>query len=114
MNPKLYPNQCVRRVTAFIPEGHRHVRLILEFCDGETIILHEATVAGIVRAYASTALHPTRKAVSLTSRKLEHRKPGYAEWQLVEEELDEGEILSVAMEKWITSTSVSSIGEGGD
>ena len=97
---RLYPNECVRRVTAFIPPGHRHIRLLIEFSDGKAIILHEATVAGIVRAYTSTALHPTRKAVSLSSSDLEKRKPGYARWQLVEDGSDEDYTLNRALEAW--------------
>jgi hypothetical protein len=98
---KLYPNECVEKIIAFIPRGHMHVRLAIKFCDGRTIILHEATVAGIVRAYAAVALHPTRRAVELRGERIPKRvrKLGYAEWQLIEtgrgeeEVLDEGERL---------------------
>ncbi len=93
--PKLYPNECVKRVLAFIPRGHMHLRLALELCDGTTIILHEAAVAGIVRAYTMVALHPTRRAVELRGVRLPKnaRKLGYAEWQLVETGRPEEEVV---------------------
>jgi nucleotide-binding universal stress UspA family protein len=92
---KLYPNECVERIIAFIPRGHIHLRLAISFCDGRTIVLHEATVAGIVRAYASVALHPTRRAIELRGEKLAKRvrKLGYAEWQLLETGRGEDEVL---------------------
>ncbi|NOZ88371.1 MAG: hypothetical protein GXO15_00410 [Crenarchaeota archaeon] len=94
---RVYPNEAVRRVIAFIPEGHLHVRLVLEL-DDQTIVLQEATVAAIVRAYASVALHPTRRAVELASRRLGkgERKPFYAEWQLLETGRSEEEVLEEA------------------
>ncbi len=94
---RVYPNEAVRRVIAFIPGGHLHVRLVLELED-QTIILQEATVAAIVRAYASVALHPTRRAVELASRRLGRgeRKPFYAEWQLLETGRSEEEVLREA------------------
>ena len=94
---RLYPNESVKRIIAFIPRGHLHTRLVIELED-QTIILQEATVAAIVRAYASVAMHPTRRAVELASRRLEERKPFYAEWQLVETGRREEEVLSEAEE----------------
>jgi hypothetical protein len=99
---RLYPNECVERVEAFIPPGHMHMRLVLRLCD-QTIILHEAAVAGIVRAYAHVALHPTRRAARLVARRLarRERKLSYAPWQLVEDEtVDEDAILKEALAVW--------------
>ncbi len=95
--PRLYPNEAVKRIIAFIPRGHLHTRLILELED-QAIILQEATVAAIVRAYASVALHPTRRATELASRRLPRgeRKPLYAEHQLLETGRSEDEILDEA------------------
>ncbi|ABM80139.1 hypothetical protein Hbut_0267 [Hyperthermus butylicus DSM 5456] len=106
---RLYPNECVKRVVAFIPEGHMHARLIIELCD-QKIILHEAAVAGIVRAYAMVALHPTRRAVELKAQRLSkrERKLGYAEWQLVETNRPEKEVLAEAMEVWGSAELVES------
>ncbi len=84
--PLLYPNECVSRIIAAIPPGHYHLRLVLEFRDGTRIVLHEATVAALVRAYIDIVTHPSRRGVILESRRLgrSERKHGYAEWQLVE------------------------------
>ena len=97
MKPRVYSNEEVRRIIAFIPPGHHHVRLILELAD-KTIILQEATVAAIVRAYASTALHPTRRAVELVHHVLSPRdkKHGFASHQLIESGRREEEVLEEA------------------
>ncbi len=111
--PILYPNQCVRRVVAAIPPGHYHLRLLLELGDGTRIILHEATVAAIVRAYVDIVTHPTRRATMLTLRRLGkgERKHGYAEWQLVEEGGEE-DALKVLTEA-LSSAETCRTGETG-
>ncbi|MET1101327.1 MAG: hypothetical protein ABWW69_02450 [Pyrodictiaceae archaeon] len=97
LKARVYGNEEVKRIIAFIPPGHYHVRLILELAD-KTIILQEATVAAIVRAYASTALHPTKRATELVHRVLSPRdkKQGFASHQLVESSRREDEILEEA------------------
>ncbi|KSW12611.1 hypothetical protein CF15_07835 [Pyrodictium occultum] len=99
--PRIYPNECVRKIVAFIPEGHLHARFLLDLGD-QVIVLHEAVVAALVRAYAMVAAHPARRAVELEARRLGRgeRKPGYAEWQLLETGRSEGEVLGEAMEAW--------------
>ncbi len=111
---RLYPNECVKRVVAFIPEGHMHARFLVELCD-QTIILHEAAVAGLVRAYAAVALHPSRRAVELESRRLGRgeRKPGYAEWQLLETGRSEEEVLREAVKAWASARLAAGGGERG-
>ncbi|MEM1848209.1 MAG: hypothetical protein QXH70_03710 [Thermofilaceae archaeon] len=102
LNPvraKVYRNEEVKRVIAFIPRGHTHTRLILELND-QTLILQEATVAAIVRAYVSVAAHPTRRAVELVQARLAERKPKYAEHQLVESNRPEEEVLAEAEDIW--------------
>ncbi len=99
--PLLYPLESVRRVIAFIPPGHYHVRLLLETCR-QTMIFHEATIAGIVRAYAIVALHPSRRAIELIGLKLpaSRRKHGFAEYQLVESNRPEDEVMAEAVNLW--------------
>ncbi|UNQ73006.1 hypothetical protein [Infirmifilum sp. NZ] len=92
MQARVYRNEDVKRVVAFVPRGHKHVRVLIELADA-AIVLQEATVAGIVRAYIDVALHPSRRAVELVSRRLEERKSGFAEHQLVESGRDEDEVL---------------------
>lgn len=105
MKPRLYPNECVKRVIAFVPKGHLHSRFIIELCD-QVIILHEAAIAGIVRAYASVALHPVRRAIELKSKKLteDEKKPVFAEWQLLDTQREEPAVLEEAERLWHNST----------
>ncbi|NPA97542.1 MAG: hypothetical protein GXO32_08085 [Crenarchaeota archaeon] len=95
MPAKLYPNSCVKRILAGIPDGHMHLRLVIELCD-QAIVLHEATVAAIVRAYASVALHPKRRAIELRSRRMskDERKPLFAEHQLLETDQIESSLIT--------------------
>ncbi len=92
MRLRVYRNEDVKRVVAFIPPGHMHVRVLIELPDA-VIVLQEATVAGIVRAYIDVATHPTRRAVELVSRRLSERKAGFAESQLVESGRSEEEVV---------------------
>jgi len=110
---RVYPNASVRRVVAFVPPGHMHVRLVLELED-QTLVLQEATVAAIVRAYASVALHPSRRAVELVSRRLGRgeRKPLFAEWQLVESGRGEEEVIEWALGVLEGAETVEPRGEG--
>lgn len=105
MEPKLYPNECVKRVIAFVPKGHLHARFIIELCD-QTLILHEAAVAGLVRAFASVALHPTRAAAELVSRRLseDEKKPVFAEWQLIDTGRDEETVQREAEKIWASAS----------
>lgn len=79
-------NDEVAEVVVEAPEGHRHLRTTLRLTDGTALVLQEATVANLVRAYLGVKTHPSRERVRLVGRRFAERKPGYAEWQLVEEE----------------------------
>ncbi len=109
LETRIYRNRDVEAVYAYVPPGHRHVRFALKTRD-QVIVLQEATVAGLVRAYAWTVLHPSNKAAVLRVKKLppEKRKPGYAEHQAMEEALgekalriimDELEVLGISSEE---------------
>lgn len=78
-------NEDVTQLLAEIPLGHRHLRTTLTLADGSAITLQEATIAAIVRAYVAVKTDPLRSCVRLTGRRVESRKAGYAEWQLLEE-----------------------------
>ena len=83
-------NEDVKELVLEVPEGHTHLRLSLIFHDGSEMVFQEATVANLVRAYVALKTHPRRKRVRLKGKRLEQRKEGYAEWQLLEvEEEDE-------------------------
>lgn len=93
-NLKIYRNSDVLKIVGFIPPGHRHIRLAIVLKD-QIIVLQEATVAAIVRAYIDIISHPTRKAIEYIQVKLDKniRKNGYAEHQLVESNKSEDEII---------------------
>ena len=112
--PILYPNRCVKRIVAAIPPGHHHIRLLIEFEDGTRIILHEATVAAITRAYVDIVTHPTRRATMLALKRLgkDERKLGYAEWQLVEEGSEE-EALEALTEALASAETCKAMDSGG-
>ena len=96
---RVYPIESVRRIIAFIPPDHLHLRLILELED-QTIVLHEATVAAIVRAYIDIITHPLRRAIELERRFLDKgsgKKPFYARSQLLETDRLEEEIVNEAL-----------------
>ena len=78
-------NEDVTRVVAEIPEGHRHLRTTMTLADGSSLTFQEATMAALVRAYISVKTDPLRSRVVLAGKRVEGRKTGYAEWQLLEE-----------------------------
>jgi len=79
-------NEDIKELVAEIPEGHRHLRTRLVLQDGTEVIFQEATIANLVRAYITVKTHPVIKRVVLRRKRLDTRKEGYAEWQLIEEE----------------------------
>lgn len=90
---KIYRNSDIVKIAAFIPPCHKHLRLIIVTKD-QAIVLHEATVAAIARAYIDIISHPTRRAVELIQARLgEERKSGYAEYQLVESGRPEAKVV---------------------
>ncbi len=85
-------NEDIDSVLLAVPEGHRHLRLALTTKDGKKVVLQEAAVAAIVRAYVTVKTHPQMRAIKLISAKPEHLKEGYAADQLIESEADEAVI----------------------
>ena len=77
-------NEDVKELIAEIPEGHKHIRTTIMLQDGTEMTFQEATVANLVRAYISIKTHPSLSKVVLRGARLDERKDGYAEWQLLE------------------------------
>ena len=75
-------NDQVDRVLMGVPKDHAHVRTVIEIGDTR-LILQEATIAGIVRAFTTLNTHPTLRGIELVQRKCEHRKEGFAAHQLL-------------------------------
>ena len=82
----MFRNEDISGLVTEIPEGHKHLRTTIELKDGRKMTFMEATIAGIVRSYIDVKTHPLSSRAVLTAAKLEQRKEGYAEWQLLETE----------------------------
>lgn len=80
---RVFRNQDIKTVYIGPPKGHKHLRLIIETGD-EILVFQEATLAAITRGYIHVKTHPIRRAVKMVSQRLEDRKDGYAEYQLIE------------------------------
>ncbi len=95
MRVKVLRNQDVKFLAAFIPKGHRHTRIYINLGD-EILILQQATVDALIRAYALVTLHPKRTGIGLRIRRLSkyERKEGFAEYQLLEVNIDENRLIN--------------------
>jgi hypothetical protein len=82
-------NEDVKELILEVPEGHEHLRVSFVLHDGSEMVFQEATVANLVRAYVALKTHPRKKRVRLKGKRLDQRKEGYAEWQLLEAEEDD-------------------------
>ncbi len=79
------PNEDVLEVLVEIPDGHRHIRTKIVLRDGSEFLFREATVSNVMRAFLTVKTDPRKRSVRLLGRKVSERKPGFAEWQLLEE-----------------------------
>jgi len=79
-------NEDVNQVLIGTPEDHKHLRVCMKLKNGSIIILQEATVANISRAYITIKTHPNIQAQELKMKLLteDSRKEGYATHQLLE------------------------------
>lgn len=80
-------NEDVKEMVVEVPEGHKHLRAVILLGDGREFTFQEAAVASLVRAYITVKTHPTVNKVRLKGVKLENRKDGYADRQLVEDDI---------------------------
>jgi allophanate hydrolase subunit 2 len=78
-------NEEVKELIAEIPEDHKHLRTTIALHDGRSFTFQEALIASLVRAYITVTTHLQRTTVRLSGRRLDVRKEGCSEWQLVEE-----------------------------
>lgn len=85
-------NRDIKRVLIGIPNRHKHYRCIIELKTGQTLVLQEASIANIVRAYITVKTHPQKQAIELQCKELKIKKTGFAEYQLLEIERKEKEI----------------------
>jgi len=78
-------NEMIREVVLEVPEGHTPLRTSVLLRDGTELIFQEATIANIARAYITMKTHPQRTAMRLKGKTLQDRKPGFADYQLLED-----------------------------
>lgn len=86
---RILANADIAEILLAPPAGHQHLRATIKLQTGEEIILQEATVASLVRAYVGIKTHPKRKSYRLVGQELAEGegKKGFADWQLLEKEL---------------------------
>jgi len=79
-------NEDVNKVLVGVPKGHKHLRISVELENGLVLIFQEASIANILRAYATVKTHPNIRAQELEMKILtaDQRKDGYAMHQLLE------------------------------
>ena len=78
-------NEDIKEILVEIPEGHKHIRTKIILQDDTELVLQEAAIANIARAYITVKTHPQKESVKLKGRQLTDKKDGYADWQLLEE-----------------------------
>jgi len=85
---QILANADIAEIILAPPPGHQHLRATIKLHSGEEIVLQEATVANLVRAYVGIKTHPQRLRCRLVGRELSEaeRKGGFAVWQLLEGE----------------------------
>ncbi len=88
MRRRVLATTDIREIEVGIPPGHQHLRATLRLHSGEELVLQEATVAGLVRAFVNVKTHPQKTGVRLAGREMGEggTKPGFATWQLLEED----------------------------
>jgi hypothetical protein len=82
---RIIGNQDIKSVTVGIPAGHLHMRGAVQVGE-EILCFQEATLAAIVRGYIQVKTHPYCRAVRLKGAEARDAKPGYARWQLTEDD----------------------------
>ena len=90
---RILANADIAEIVLAAPAGHQHLRATLRLQTGEEIVLQEATVANLVRAYVGIKTHPQRQSCRLLGQGFAEgeKKPGFATWQLLEEETELGD-----------------------
>ena len=87
-------NSDVEKVLLGAPKGHKHIRGLIFLKNGIIIVLQQATLENIARGVISLITHPLKKALCLRCVRLEDRKADYAEYQLIEEDRRDEEVIN--------------------
>lgn len=85
--PRIITNADIAEIQIAPPPGHLHLRTTIKLKSGEEIVLQEAAVANLVRAYIGIKTHPQKTSCRLVGQELakDEMKKGFAPWQLLEE-----------------------------
>jgi hypothetical protein len=89
---------AVDRLLFAIPATHKHYRLALITRENECLILSEAVVAAVVRAYVGIKTHPLLTGIEMTSVTLPSPKEDFANHQLLETEKSSAAIQAELLE----------------
>lgn len=83
---RIIRNEDIEKVLVGVPKGHKHLRVCMKLKNNSAMILQEATIANILRAYVTIGTHPKIKAQELKMYVLGEtsQKQGYALHQLLE------------------------------
>lgn len=86
-------NEQIERLLVGVPTGHQHIRAALQL-QGETLLLQEATIANLCRAYlrVSTEPRPDAQALELRADAGSSRRAGFALHQLLETDRPASEV----------------------
>jgi len=78
-------NDQVVALEVSVPAGHRHLRARLCLDDGRTIVIQEATLAAMARAYLIAKTDPLEGACRLRGVRIDETRlrEGFADWQLL-------------------------------
>jgi hypothetical protein len=104
MKTTVLRNQNVCRVVIGVPQGHQHIRTIIE-TKHERLIFQEATIANLVRAYITLKTHPTQLGIELMLKEITG-KEGYTRFQLLES-LKSSTRIQTEMAQLITNNTQS-------
>lgn len=89
---RIFRNADIKAIYIGPPKGHKHLRLIIDTGD-EVLVFQEATLAAVSRGYIVIKTHPSKEAIKLELKKLVERKEGYAEYQLIESDKSDEEVI---------------------
>ena len=92
-NSLVIRNEDLEWILIGIPEGHTHIRTILNIKGLPYLILQQATVSGLIRGFLNVLLHPLKRGIKLQRASVSNQKSGYAKNQLLELNVSERKVL---------------------
>ncbi|GEM_PF-77199 len=87
-------NSDIEKVMLGAPKGHKHIRGLIFLKNEVVIVFQQATLENIARGVINLITHPLKRALCLRCVRLENRKGDFAEYQLIEEDRSEEDIIN--------------------